>query len=478
MMRSLTIKLVAAFLAVSLVGTLLLALVTGRMTASEFGSYVVSQEQGELARLLGDYYRQRGSWEGAEALLEGGQFGMGPGGMGQGPGGQGAGGAGRGQGRNRAAVADSSGAVVVAGIGYQVGEQIPESTLQGGAPIVVEGEVVGTVVQLRGAPVVTAAGSAFLERVNTLLIVTAIGATLVALLLGVLLARTVTRPIRELTAAAYAVAHGELGRSVQVHSSDELGALATAFNQMSADLAQAQERRQQMTADIAHDLRTPVSIIQGHAEALQDGVLPPSDENFRLIHEEALRLNRMVEDLRTLSRAEAGELPLLKRAVAVGPWLQGLVEAQRPRATQRKITLETKIEAEGTVTMDADRMAQVVNNLIDNALRHTPEGGKVVVGTRQVTAPGQAPPHALPRQGETMALFVQDTGSGIAPEDLPHLFERFYRGDKSRRRHEGGSGLGLAIARSIVAMHGGRIWAESVPGNGAVFVVALDTETL
>ena len=462
--RSLTIKLILAFLAVSLVGTLLLALVTGRMTASEFGSFIVAQEQDELARQLADYYRAQGSWDGAAALLEsspmGAQNGMGPR-AGMGPGAA-AGGQGRGLGRNRITVVDASGTVVVAGMGYQEGDRVAADALQGGAPIEVDGERVGTVIEMRGTPVFTAAGSAFLERINLLMILTAIGATIIALLLGILLARTLTRPLRELTAATHAVAQGELGRSVQVHSQDELGELATAFNQMSVDLARARERRQQMTADIAHDLRTPVSIIQGHAEALRDGVLPPTEETFALIHDEALRLNRMVEDLRTLSRAEAGELSIFKTPVAIGPWLQNLVEAQRPRATQRSIRLDEELDGAGTASIDADRMAQVVNNLLDNALRHTPDGGAVIVGAQ--------------RQGQMLQLFVQDSGPGIAPADLPHIFERFYRGDKSRRRHEGGSGLGLAIARSIVGVHGGQIWAENVPGKGARFTVALPVD--
>ncbi len=458
-MRSLTFKLIIAFLIVSLVGTVLLALVMGRMTESEFGSYVVAQEQEALAGRLADYYRQQGSWEGVAPLLQGGQFGMGPGaGRGSGPGA----GQGRGPGRNRAALLDTTETVIVGGMGYQAGDRLPASVVESGTPVIVDGEQVGTVILARGAPALTAAGTAFLERINFMLIIAALGATVAALLLGALLARTLTQPLRELTTATHAVANGNLGRAVQVRSQDELGQLASAFNQMSADLARAQERRQQMTADIAHDLRTPVSIIQGHAEALQDGVLPANEETFALIHDEALRLNRMVEDLRTLSRAEAGELELLKRPVQVGRWLQGVVEAHRPRAVQRDVHLETQIDGSSTVLMDADRMTQVLSNLLDNASRHTPAAGTITVGAR--------------RHGASVEIYVQDSGPGIAEEDLPHLFQRFYRGDKARQRHEGGSGLGLAIARSVVEMHGGQIWAANGAGGGAVFTVSLPVD--
>lgn len=453
-MRSIAFKLIVAFLVVSLVGTVLLALVVGRMTASEFGSYVTAQEEEDLALRLADFYAQQGSWDGVATLLSGGQGAIGPG-AGRGPGA----GQGRGPGRNRVTLLDDTGTVVVGGMGYDAGEQLPPGVRLSGAPVIVDGEQVGTVIHARGAPAITAAGTAFLERVNLMLIVAAVGATVVALLLGALLASTLTRPLRELTAATNAVAQGEFGRAVQVRSQDELGDLASAFNQMSGDLARAQERRQQMTADIAHDLRTPVSIIQGHAEALRDGVLPANEETFALIHDEALRLNRMVEDLRTLSRAEAGELELLKRPVQVERWLLGVVEAHKPRAAQRDVRLEAQIDGEGTVLIDADRVTQVLNNLLDNALRHTPAGGTISAGVR--------------RQGAEIVLFVRDSGPGIASQDLPHLFERFYRGDKSRQRHGGGSGLGLAIARSIVEMHGGRIWAESNVEAGATFYISL-----
>jgi signal transduction histidine kinase len=382
-------------------------------------------------------------------------------GMGAGPGS----GAGRG-----VALANAGGEVIVPGIGFPVGTELAATTLAEGLPVEVNGERVGTLLG-RDTPVASdPAAERFLERVNVALVVAALGATVAALLLGVLLARTLTRPLRDLTTATQAVAGGELGRQVDVPSQDELGELAGAFNQMSRDLAYAQERRQQLTADIAHDLRTPISIIQGHAEALRDGVLPPETETFDLIYDEARRLHRLVEDLRTLSRAEAGELDLLPRPVPVRPLLEQTVAAHTPQAQSQEVTLALQVSPGlPPIAVDPDRIAQVLSNLVDNALRHTPPGGTVSI-TAQSPAAGEQLP--LPT-GHWLLLTVRDSGPGIQPEDLPHIFERFYRGDKSRRRHAGGSGLGLAIARSLVEGHGGRIWVESEPGAGAAFHLLL-----
>lgn len=455
-MRSLTLKLVLAFLAVSLVGTLVLALLAGRTTASAFDTFVLTQEQEELVTRLEDYYQFNRSWEGVTRLSSGGGSGMGPGA---------GGGVRQGQGRGApllagVALAMPDGTVVAPGGGHRIGTQVPAAELDEGIPIEVEGQVVGILV---GRPITDAPGAAatgFLQRVNRALVIAAAVATVAALLLAILLARTVTRPLRALTQATGAVARGQLGESVPVSSQDELGQLTAAFNRMSSDLAEAQARRQQLTSDIAHDLRTPISIIQGHAEALRDGVLPPTSETFDLIHDEASRLHRLVEDLRTLSQAEAGELTLVQRLVSPEQLLQQIAAARQPQAAAKEIGLSLDIAPHlPELLVDPDRMAQVLNNLVDNALRHTPAGGQVHL--------------AAARQGQTVTIRIQDSGPGIAPEDLPHIFERFYRGDKSRRRHNGGSGLGLAIARSIIRRHGGEIEAESRPGEGATFIVSL-----
>jgi signal transduction histidine kinase len=257
------------------------------------------------------------------------------------------------------------------------------------------------------------------------------------------------------------MATGELKQQVSVHSQDELGELAAAFNQMSADLARANHLRRQMTADIAHDLRTPLTVMTGYLESLRDGVLKPSTARFEVMYNEAQHLQRLVEDLRTLSLTDAGELLLHRQPVAPQALLERGAAAFRHRAERQNVTLQVNTD-QGLpeINVDPERMAQVLGNLISNALRYTPEGGQIILSARQ--------------QADALVLAVQDSGAGIKPEALAHVFERFYRGDASRQQQDGESGLGLAIARSLVETHGGWITAQSDGiGCGSTFAVYL-----
>jgi two-component system sensor histidine kinase BaeS len=279
---------------------------------------------------------------------------------------------------------------------------------------------------------------------------------LIALILGILLARTLTRPVNELTSATRAMARGDLEQQVPVRSQDELGELAISFNQMSSDLARANQSRRQMTADIAHDLRTPLTVIGGYAESMRDGVLKPTPERFDAIHTEVQHLQRLVEDLRTLSQADAKELSLNREPVAPAVLLERMAQSYRPLAAKQEISLKTKTEPGlPDLLADPDRLAQVFGNLISNSLRHTPQGGEIVLFAHG--------------EDKDIVLGVQDSGSGIAPELLPHIFERFRRGDPSRQ--DGGSGLGLAIAKAIVELHGGTISAENNAGKGTTIII-------
>jgi signal transduction histidine kinase len=231
-------------------------------------------------------------------------------------------------------------------------------------------------------------------------------------------------------------------------------------------------QRRQLVADIAHELRTPLSVIQANLEAMQDGVLPVDAEQIASLREETLLLSRLVADLRLLSLAEAGQLKLDLAAADLGDLVQRAVDRLRPEAEARGIALVAEVAAGlSPVPVDASRFNQIVGNLVDNALRYTPRGGRIVVATGLVNpstgglrlqgAFGPAAPEGSQAPAPTPAVTVTDTGSGIAPEDLPHVFDRFYRADKSRSRAGGGSGLGLAIVKQLVEAHGGRVWAES-----------------
>jgi signal transduction histidine kinase len=333
-----------------------------------------------------------------------------------------------------------------------------------GIPIQVDGQTVGTLLRERVLIGFPNRSNPYLERINRALLISILGGALLALLLGWLLARAFTRQLRDLTLATRKIAAGDFGQQVPVRSRDEVGQLAVSFNSMSTDLARARDIRRQMTADIAHELRTPLSIILGHTEALRDGVLPPTPETHSLIHDEAVRLNRLVEDLRILSLADANELSLNRRRVAPGQLLERAVAGHAPHFQQKNISLATDIEPNlPEIEVDPDRIAQVLNNLLDNAARHTPAGGHVACRAA-VTTEGHPP---------VLRLSITDTGSGVAPADQPYIFGRFYRADKARQHDTNGSGLGLAIAKSLIDTHGGRIWVESQPGAGATFMIEL-----
>lgn len=445
-MRSFGIKLVLAFLIVSLTGTGLMVLLARQATTNEFGHFVFRQNRQVLVSQLSEYYAQTSSWQGVDRYIPG--RGGGDSMMGQmhGPGPN-----------DSLAVADQTGVIVRPGAGFPAGSHVPSDVLSAGIPIEVNGHDVGTL--LEGRPMFASlptAGQDFLRQVNLALVVATLAATGVALVLGILLTRALTRPVQELTVATRAVAAGDLGWEVAVRSHDEIGELAESFNRMSRDLARSRDLRRQLTADVAHELRTPLTLILGHTEALSEGVLPANPKNLRLIHEEAERLSRLVEDLRLLSRAEAGDLPLSLGPTRPESLVKDVVAQHEASAAQNGVRLSLDIEgALPSIQADPDRLTQVLDNLMDNAIRHTPRSGEVSVSLR--AAPG------------SVRFEIRDTGSGIDAEDLERVFERFYRSDAARSRDRGGSGLGLAIAKSIVVAHGGEIGGDNADGGGARF---------
>jgi two-component system sensor histidine kinase BaeS len=295
------------------------------------------------------------------------------------------------------------------------------------------------------------------------------GGTLVASAVGVLvalwLASRIVKPVVALTQATQAVARGDPPPQVPVSGKDEFARLGHAFNHMAAQLAEEEAQRRRLFAGIAHELRTPLSVIQGTLEGMLDHVVEPTPDRIAGLHSQAVLLKRLITDLRDLSLAQAGQLQLSRRTIDITAVVRETLEALAPLADERTIAL--RVELPATLPLahaDPDRLRQVVQNLVENALRHTPSGGEVRVILRE-------------GEGDRIHVVVADTGSGILAEDLPHVFEHFYRADASRARSSGGTGMGLAIVKSLVEAHGGRVSVESAPGSGSIFTVTLPRHT-
>lgn len=290
-----------------------------------------------------------------------------------------------------------------------------------------------------------------------------IEAALVALLLALVLAwwlsSWVTRPLYRTAAAAHSLAEGKF-TPVPEDGPQEARVLARAFNEMAQRLEASQRSQREFVANVSHELKTPLTSIQGFAQAILDGTAGDTEKirsAARVIADEAARMHRMVVTLLDLARLDAGTANLRRENVALRSLLENLLLRLRPQAEAAGVDLSLEADAEATVLGDGDRLAQVFSNLLDNALKHTPRGGKIAVRLR--------------RAGKFVEIAVSDTGEGIPPESLPRIFERFYRGDKSRTG--GSAGLGLAIAREIVRAHRGEITVQSTVGQGSTFVVKL-----
>jgi two-component system sensor histidine kinase BaeS len=307
----------------------------------------------------------------------------------------------------------------------------------------------------------------FRAAVTEALTFATLAAFLAAVLVSLFVSRQVVAPVRAMMSASQRIAEGNYTERVHVSGNlskgeqDELAQLALSFNQMAAKLQQTENMRRQLIGDVAHELRTPLSAIKGSMEGLIDGVLPADAETYQTIHREADRLQRLVNDLQELSRVESGAFDLDRQSVKVSDLVDSAVARLGKQFEEKDVTLETEVPSGlPQVFVDKDRIDQVLLNLVGNALQYTPSGGKVTISARA-------------QDGE-IHIAVADTGIGIPPEHLPHLFTRFYRVDKSRSRAGGGSGIGLTIARHLVEAHGGRIWVvSSGSGQGSTFTFTL-----
>ena len=336
-------------------------------------------------------------------------------------------------------------------------------------PLLSDGEVVGSITASSDFGLETEPGqlavsgpdaSRIARHVDRYLLWAGIGVALLGTALVWMFARRTLAPVQRLGATARQLGRGDLSQRAEVTGPTEIRHLAHSFNSMAAELEEAEGRRRSLTADIAHELRTPTSNIQGYMEAIKDGVFQPTPETVDTIHEQSLLLSRLVEDLRLLAQVDGGELQLQRTQTHVEGLVRSCVDALRPRAEAKGVTLGVDAaETLPELDLDATRIAQAVGNLLDNAATHTPEGGSVTVSVQA--------------SDNIVEVQVADTGPGIAPDDLQRVFDRFYRADPSRSRSTGGTGLGLTIARRLVEAHGGSIEADSVVGQGSRFIIRL-----
>jgi two-component system OmpR family sensor kinase/two-component system sensor histidine kinase BaeS len=447
-MNRLWVRLSLYFGLLVLAGVLVTVGVARALVSDRVSAWVVPAQlraSGGVAEVLADYYREHGSWAGAEGLLRGVQAAS--------P---------FWSNRLHVTLVDSAGQPVFrTGPGGMSGPPWAEHPYAR-IPIEVNGQTVGELqVRMgmgptRGRPV-----SDLPEQLSRLLLLLAVGGGVVGLTLSVLASRSLTAPLSRLAAAAHDIGARNFSRRVELAGTDEVREVAQAFNEMADRLEQAETLRRNLMADVAHELRTPLSVLQGNLRALLDDLYSLDKAEIGRLYTQTRLLGRLVDDLHDLAQAEAGQISLTYQTIDLGQLVCETAGSHQPVAEESGITLRTQIDADlPALSADEGRITQVLHNLITNALRHTPPGGTITV--RATATSG------------VVVLIVQDNGDGIAPEHLPHIFDRFYRTDGSRTRTTGGAGLGLAIVRAIVLAHGGSIDVVSGGvGQGSTFTVRL-----
>ena len=455
------LKLLLSFVLIVFVTVIVVVALAYQGAASEVRSFMFQGSMvraQEIAKALEDYYQTYQTWQGAEALLSLPSSSGGTMGHGRGPGG--------GQGmmggmmNQRLRLADAGGQVVSDTAATQAEGSLAAEELSKAILLKNGGQTVGYLLP-ESAMIFSVSDEQFLlsRLTRAALIAGLVGAGL-SLLLALFLAYRLLHPVRDLTRAARRVEAGDFSQRVPVHGSDELAQLSNTFNQMASSLQKSQESRRAMTADIAHELRTPLAVQMAHLEALQDGIYPLTPESLDPILEQNRLLNHLVEDLRTLALADAGQLKLELVQTDLQTLAGRVAERFRAQASTQQVDIQLSLTPGcPSILVDPTRIEQVLNNLLSNALRYTPSGGKIDL--------------SLKTDAQAIKITIHDNGPGISEQALPHIFERFFRADHSRSRSEGGSGLGLAIALQIAELHGGRLTADNAPQGGAVFTLSL-----
>ena len=466
-MNRLWVRLTLAFALVIVVTVTAIALLADLTAGQAFRRYLsYSNTAGfqNLTERLVDYYETHGNWEGIDELLS--QVRVLPAQVPRPMTDRKPGTLGWRDERMRLILSDADGRVVYDGPGGRTGRKLTRDEQAAAQDILVEGQAVGQLVVSR--PVQSAIlgplERAFVKRLRWLLVIGGLLAGALGVLLGLAFSRNLTAPLQRLATAARAVAQRDFSQRVRVEGSAEMAEVAQAFNEMTAALEESEQQRQNLVADVAHELRTPLTVVQGNLRAILDDVYPLEKAEISRLYDETRLLGRLVNDLRGLALADAGQLRLNLQPTDTGPIIGTMVENLSLAAEAEGVTLDVQLPDDlGAVQADPDRLAQVVGNLLVNALHHTPPGGRITVTARQA--------------GKTVQVSVADTGEGIAPQDLPHVFERFWRADPARAHAEQAgterlarrSGLGLSVAQSLIEAQGGRIWAESELGRGSTF---------
>jgi two-component system OmpR family sensor kinase/two-component system sensor histidine kinase BaeS len=457
------LRLILAFAFIVLVSVSGVVLIAGNNVANTVRTYMfrggMIGDEG-LASALEGYYQQWGSWQGVESFIESWNPGQG---HGYGAQGMGMGHSQGGMMQARIRLADTQGNLLVdTGTGLTEG-RLSQAEIANAIRLVIQKTTVGYLLLEGGMSFTASDQTRLVSMLNRAALTAGIIAGGISLGLVFFLAYGLMRPVRELTRAVDKIAGGDLTQRVPVRGNDELATLGIRFNQMASSLQRAEETRRAMTADIAHELRNPLAVQRANLEALQDGIYPLTPQNLGPILEQNQLLTRLVEDLRTLALADAGQLGLQKIEVDFEDLVKKVVERFRPQADSQGVELRF-LEIEGQVLaaevfIDPGRVEQILGNLLSNALRYTPHDGYIEVQTTY-----------LP---DAVQLTIHDSGPGIPQEAMENIFERFYRAGRSRARSEGGTGLGLAIARQLAQAHGGTLSAANHPEGGAVFTLRI-----
>lgn len=458
-MNRLWVHLTLAFGLVALVAVLATAVATYTQVNSQFRRFVARFPQPELVTLLTDYYLTNGTWEGVEELFNAAHDRLSPNpnspgrGMGHGP---------PQDGLPDIMLLDAQERLVYSRPPQAKGRPLPEEEMANAVPIFVQEKLIGYLLVTDLRVSLAPGAKRFLEQFNQALIQAGLVAGGLGVLLGLIIAQGISAPLHQLAVAARYISQGELTRRVPERGSMELLKVARAFNDMAASLQQANLLKRNMVADIAHELRTPIAVIQGNLRAILDDIYPLDKEEIAVIYDETLILTRLVNDLRELAQAEAGQLSLKIEPLAISALIERNANLFSELANAKGISLKVVLPANLPLALaDPDRIQQVLYNLLSNALRHTPGEGQITISTELL----QSSPRAL-------RISVIDTGTGIEPQQLQHVFDRFWRADKSRTRSivsSGGSGLGLAITKQLVELHQGQVGVSSELGRGSCF---------